>query len=715
MKLSSFLILLAHLATVAAAALTDNDAQANRGSRPLHRALPGNRGGAPIRPKMIAEEVSPDRPNLFEEDDVEDGETITSNNAIYMGDCSPSTPFVFDLGSRSGRGAVGALCDVASDIDIISTTHGVTIEEGEPQPNFWALEGQLPEEDFCGVAVSFEVDEPASAGSASVTCTKDTPVVVIVRDDDVVDGAAYVAEATVSCEGRGNSQRLELKGETSSKSKSNLKGQTRAAAKSGGNQGNVSKGLPVNFENTSNKAITIKKNNDMDSDAGLSLIQVTLDDGEGREVYRTFVTEAKRCKNGAASSSRRLMPIAVQSSGINEDGDVELEFDLSNLPGETSENERFKVQARIGISSAKGDEEGSVAEIIHRTVDMTAFLSRKDSSMVVHGGWIRRALASIGSPPSGWDVIVEEAIVSDPEASYRVLARMEDAHMTGVGADQTHRRTRITKSPTKEEHDITDDMRQGRKPLASVPEDQGSRGLRSLQTVHKKILVHGYCANTPPFPQTQFSNDVAFSDPDARRRLGGNDGGNNWTNNQFAVKIAVFAAEQGITGCGIIAHSQGGLAALHLYTYYWSCLDYANQGGSRLIQSVGSPYQGTPLAGNLAGLGSVFGVGCGTQNDLSTSGAQTWLSFIPSWTREQVNYYTTSFATAWWRWDYCSSATDLLLGDPEDGTVEKGRGQLPNGVNRGHKYGYCHTSGMRDPHQAEDSGRNSIMNTNAKF
>ena len=86
-----------------------------------------------------------------------------------------------------------------------------------------------------------------------------------------------------------------------------------------------------------------------------------------------------------------------------------------------------------------------------------------------------------------------------------------------------------------------------------------------------------------------------------------------------------------------------------VHVLYWSCLD--NVGSGRVIQSVGSPYQGTPLAGNLAAMGDVFGAGCGVQNDLTTSGAATWLSPIPSWARSQVNYYTTSFTDKWWRYE----------------------------------------------------------------
>ena len=54
-----------------------------------------------------------------------------------------------------------------------------------------------------------------------------------------------------------------------------------------------------------------------------------------------------------------------------------------------------------------------------------------------------------------------------------------------------------------------------------------------------------------------------------------------------------------------------------------------------------------------------------------------------------------------------------MLSDPEDGTTEQANGQLSGGVNRGHTSGQCHTSGMRDPAQYNDSSRNATMNSNA--
>lgn len=212
------------------------------------------------------------------------------------------------------------------------------------------------------------------------------------------------------------------------------------------------------------------------------------------------------------------------------------------------------------------------------------------------------------------------------------------------------------------------------------------------------LLVHGYCSGGV-WPASQFSNASTFLDANQNR-----------THDQFARLIQSFGNTW--NSFGVVAHSQGGAASLHLYTYYWSGLDKAV--GNRLIQSVGTPYQGTNLAGILATLGSWFGVGCGNNSNLNYSGASSWLSGIPTWARSKVNYYTTSFRlTNWYTNDYCNFATDLVLSDPEDGTTEQAYGQLSGAINRGHVTGQCHTAGMRDPAQYNDSSRNSVMNTNA--
>jgi len=217
-------------------------------------------------------------------------------------------------------------------------------------------------------------------------------------------------------------------------------------------------------------------------------------------------------------------------------------------------------------------------------------------------------------------------------------------------------------------------------------------------TGSRLILVHGYCSGGV-WPQSQFTNASTFLDTNQNR-----------SHDQFAQLLKTYGNTW--NSFGTVAHSQGGAAALHLYAYYWSGLDNAT--GNRLMQSVGTPYQGTNLSGIIATVGSWFGVACGSNYDMTYDGASAWLAGIPSWARAKVNYYTTSFkSTNWWTNDYCNFASDLVLSDPEDGTTEKAYGQLPGAVNQGHVTGQCHTAGMRDPAQYLDAGRNGAMNSNA--
>ena len=237
---------------------------------------------------------------------------------------------------------------------------------------------------------------------------------------------------------------------------------------------------------------------------------------------------------------------------------------------------------------------------------------------------------------------------------------------------------------------IDEAMTMGLRPTAAAPQAKGV-GTRLM-------LVHGYCSGNV-WTASSFTNASVFQDLNQNR-----------SNDAFAQQISTFGNTW--NSYGIVAHSQGGMASLHLYNYYWSGLDRAT--GSRLIQSVGTPYKGTNLAGVLAALGGIFGVGCGVNNDLTYTGAANWLAGISTASRAKVSFHTTSFkVTNWWTNDFCNFASDLVLGDPEDGTTEQANGQLSGGVNRGHVTGQCHTDGMRDPAQVRDASRNSIMNANA--
>ena len=65
------------------------------------------------------------------------------------------------------------------------------------------------------------------------------------------------------------------------------------------------------------------------------------------------------------------------------------------------------------------------------------------------------------------------------------------------------------------------------------------------------------------------------------------------------------------------------------------------QENGRIIQSIGSPYLGTSLAGLLALIGGWFGIGCGINDDLTYDGAERWEASIPMEKAAEVYFYTT--------------------------------------------------------------------------
>lgn len=235
---------------------------------------------------------------------------------------------------------------------------------------------------------------------------------------------------------------------------------------------------------------------------------------------------------------------------------------------------------------------------------------------------------------------------------------------------------------------ITDEMRNGPRP----------RGLNltAVAGAPTLFLVHGYCASVNEFPTSQFTDAIQFQDFKQSR-----------SNDAFALRIDSEAKKNGMTFYSIVGHSQGGLAAIHLHTFYWSGLEPSKPG--RLIQSVGSPYAGCGLAGSLAGIGGVFGMGCGSNTDLTYDGASLWLKSIPPSKAQQVYYYTTTYGSK----GYCAWGANMVLTTPNDGTTEIKYAALPGGNSAGSKSDWCHTTEMVYPAQCADATRNAEMNSNA--
>tara|TARA_B100001121_G_scaffold217377_1_gene190779 strand:- start:5289 stop:7187 length:1899 start_codon:yes stop_codon:yes gene_type:complete len=220
--------------------------------------------------------------------------------------------------------------------------------------------------------------------------------------------------------------------------------------------------------------------------------------------------------------------------------------------------------------------------------------------------------------------------------------------------------------------------------------------LRSAQPGgHNLMLVHGYCEDGDAWPLNQFSGD--FTEYLNLYQ--------NFSHDQFALDIRAFG--QQYKSFSVIGHSQGGNAALHLYSFYWSGMDWST--GARKVQALGSPLRGTPLAGSIADLGAIFGIQCGSNYDMTYDGAAQWASFLPGEPRSAAWVWSTTFEDGWF-WDYCNIGSDILLSDPEDGVVEVSGAHLDGTNDMGTKEGWCHIQGMSDPAQTLDTQRNAEMN-----
>jgi len=214
------------------------------------------------------------------------------------------------------------------------------------------------------------------------------------------------------------------------------------------------------------------------------------------------------------------------------------------------------------------------------------------------------------------------------------------------------------------------------------------------------LTSHGYCAGSNPWKSHQFDNAVHFEQLNANM--------NHFT---FAQQLKAFMDKNSMSSCGYIGHSQGGPAGLTVYNHFFSCLDLGN--GGRLIQSVGSPYQGCSGAGNAANLAKIFGIACGANTDLTVDGAKNWLKGIDMDHRKDVYFWTTTYEQGKFFGDWCNLAVNLILQWPNDGTTELTYAPLPGGNSMGNKEKWCHTTDMGYPAQYSDSTRNANMNANA--
>lgn len=255
----------------------------------------------------------------------------------------------------------------------------------------------------------------------------------------------------------------------------------------------------------------------------------------------------------------------------------------------------------------------------------------------------------------------------------------------------------IAEMRTSSQFTTSPSMLNGPVPLWLLRKQQELHNASGTSAASTLLLVHGYCARETPFDTSSFSDYTLFLDLDANR-----------ANDAFAVRIRDAASH--FSSYGIVAHSQGGLASLHLRSFYWSPLDNSN--GGRRIQTLASPYQGQPLAGLLAKIGGALGFLCGSNDDLTYDGARLWLASVPISARKEVFYWAAKYGQDGLI-HYCNLAANAVLGWPNDGLVEVDHTGLDGATSMGVASGECHSKGMHYPGICKNNARNALINANA--
>jgi len=297
--------------------------------------------------------------------------------------------------------------------------------------------------------------------------------------------------------------------------------------------------------------------------------------------------------------------------------------------------------------------------------------------------WV--ALAGAKAP-----FVLKNVYIQDPESQVP-LSLIKEIKLT-VDEHLSTYFTAINLRPTA----ITPLMRQGRPPASLLPQS-------TMAYKTGLILLHGYCSATNPWQPSEdiFTNGHYFLNPAA-----------SITNEQFAALVIEFGKSRNLSAYAMIGHSQGGMVATHILNYYFTGLDNLDA-SKRLVQTVGTPFQGTTAAGSAANLAKSFGVACGSNFDLTIDGAKLWLSGISADTRENVYFYTTTYGDAGFFGDYCSLPMNMVLQYPNDGTTELINAPLPGGNNMGNTKEWCHTTEMKYEAQTSDKTRNVLLNKNA--
>ena len=265
---------------------------------------------------------------------------------------------------------------------------------------------------------------------------------------------------------------------------------------------------------------------------------------------------------------------------------------------------------------------------------------------------------------------------------------------------------------------IDDSMFEGKEDVY-IPIQGGTNEASFKNTVDGGIfLVHGWCADNSAWNQNHFNNGPTFEYSHYDRSIG---------RDEFAIRIKNQAEAEFDNWFSIVAHSQGGQAAVHLKAYYFSGLD--SSPATRPIQTVGTPFLGSSLMDLYYGLSSIPFVApiiglfndCEAQFTLTTPGSYGWNIFLPASARNATSFHRTthaipsSFWNWWqfWRWK-CNLLSYFIIGRDDGVTTPRaGAFLFGGGQNMGIKRRQCHND-MQYPDQKDDVNRNNLMDEDGR-
>jgi len=460
-------------------------------------------------------------------------EVQTTSNAVFVGTCLPTQPFVFKLTGRSGKGGIGittAAATISASFQNPNAIGTFKLYSDDKQKNFFATDIA---NEYPAYPYTF-VDLPDDGAMIAVSCDQETEVIVTCKDDAAV---APVELTFGDVEEGATEQMVEVGGKA--------KGRIRNVAayvyednlKAKGKKANGNK---VNVRKQSDSLLALPA-----ASVGQIVIgQLEVEDDNGKLVQRTFIKKV---------NARKAKPfkITIGKANINGDGDV-----VIPLVGPVRKRGLFyDFAARIGIYVN--------GTTISEDVDIQAFLESDQSEIVVHGGWIRTALQSHGlSESDAFDAIVTECYARDADKGYVVVGACESAQTLNL--QQHKNRRHLVARPSLAELQITDEMLTGRRPEISVATGTsgGRRNLRDLEEIsngHAKIIVHGYCSTGATFPDNDFTPSLIYRHTYTTEAQG-------ISHSAFAQDLWQYQYNKGLSGCGVIAHSQGGPASLTMYS-----------------------------------------------------------------------------------------------------------------------------------------------------